>query len=105
MLSFTISAYICSKIGTHCVRQEKHEPAILLNTIVLKQLRICDSSNVSVLIESLVDSYIWSAQWSKAMAVIVETAVIEGNITSCVALWVKLKREALAQQQTSFLKR
>ena len=39
------------------------------------------------------------------MAVIVETAVIEGNITSCVALWVKLKREALAQQQTSFLQR
>ena len=101
----SFSGYICREVAKICVCQDNYKHATILNTIVLKQIRICGHPEVAKFVESLLDCHLSTGQWEKAVEVILESSLLEGNITSCVALWVKLKREAIAKQQTDFLQR
>ena len=101
----SLSGYICREVAKICVRQDNYKHATILNTIVLKQIRICGHQEVAKFVESLLDCHLSTGQREKAVEVILESSLLEGNITSCVALWVKLKREAIAKQQTDFLQR
>ena len=86
------------------MRQVKnYDLAILLNTIVLRQLRMCGSSQTNVPIELLIECYKATSRWQEAVQIVVESAILDRDTTSCIALWVDLKRDALAAHQDAFV--
>ena len=78
--------------------------AILLNSVVLRQLRLCSSNQTKVPVENLVECFKTTSRWQEAVQIVVESAILDKDVTSCVELWVDLKRDALAAQQDDFVK-
>ena len=79
--------------------------AVLLNSVVLRQLRLSGSDQTKVPINLLIECYTALSQWQEAVQIIVEAAILDKDLTSCVELWVDLKRDALDAQQDEFVQR